>query len=234
MDYGDSSFRRGGFTLRKSNIMDDGNPKEEIGGKTLKVSTVITGIVITVMTVGLGRGCARSILPDKSPWGRIASVTPPPALKELYLFEVAGLSLKLPTPPKKMSVALPSEAWEMMDSMDSYESKKGSTHVVISHTTYKFGGNLDGAAAGAISQARLNPGATEFSSNTITVSVDGMDGRIVEINCRISGHIILTYGLIFGRGNEMWQVVLVGPGASHKDAFELFRDEIFKSVSILD
>jgi hypothetical protein len=157
----------------------------------------------------------------------------PPSVNKLTYYEVAGLRVKLPARPQSKSVQLPAQVRELVESMATYEIKEGTTTIGMSHVVYKIPeANLDGAADGAIAQVKAQPGVTIFTSSKDPIVVSGLQGRSISMNYKRSGHAINQYGLVFVRGNEAWQMQIIGAGEGNRQPLENLKEAIFDSVEL--
>ncbi|MDB4430010.1 hypothetical protein N9283_04310 [Akkermansiaceae bacterium] len=162
-----------------------------------------------------------------------SSETAPPSVSQLTYYEVAGLRVKLPARPQPKTIQLPAQAKDLLESMVTHEVKEGSTRISVAHVVYKIPeANLDGSADGAIAQVKAQPGVTMFTSSKDRVVVSGLQGRSINMTFKNSGHAINQYGLVFVRGNELWQLQVIGGGEGNRQSLENLKDAIFDSVEI--
>jgi hypothetical protein len=157
----------------------------------------------------------------------------PPSVNEITYYEVAGLKVKLPARPQSKSIQLPAQAMDLVESMVNYEIKEGTTTIAISHVVYKLPeANLDGSADGMIGQVKAQSGVTMFTSSKNHIVVSGLQGRSISMNYKRSGYAINQYGMVFVRGNESWQMQVIGAGEGNRQALENLKEVIFDSVEL--
>ncbi|WP_411828193.1 hypothetical protein [Luteolibacter sp. AS25] len=148
-------------------------------------------------------------------------------------YEIMGLTIDLPASPTSQPLELPAQVKQVMESMEVYQLSLSAGKVMLSHMVYKIPEvNLDGAAAGGIAQVRDNPKATDFTSSTEEVIVDGLAGRQVHMSLKQDGHPLNQHSLIFARGNELWQIQVIALGEGDQEDLEKLRDRIFDSVEL--
>lgn len=210
--------------------------KASSGGNSASIISVVILVVFAAFAGLLGKSCARSIANKRFGTSRTPgaeSVPLPPSVDELSFYDVAGLRIKLPSRPVLTNMTLPPKVQNLMKSLQVFEVKNEGATISVTHAIYKISeANLDGSADGTTAQVKSLPNATSFSSSKKSVSVAGLPGIQVSMNFRSSGHRIAQYSLVFARGNEMWQVQVVGDGSGDQSALDSLKDEVFSSISL--
>jgi hypothetical protein len=225
----------------KENVRASRTAKSRSKNSDSKAWSFLGTFLFIVVAVFLGRTCGgivgrnaaeRDFANDQKTSAR-STTTNPPSSEGLSYHEVAGLTVKLPRRPSRESLTLPPEAKALITTVESYQIKEGKTMIGITHAIYKVPEvNLEGSADGAISQVRNLSGVTGFKSTKESVTVDGLSGRKFQMSYRNSSYAIDQHGLVFGRGNEAWQVQIVGDGSSHSEELETLAEEVFSSVRL--
>jgi TPR repeat protein len=151
----------------------------------------------------------------------------------LTIYEVAGITIRLPSEPIKKSISLPEEARKLLKSYDTYNSLSKLATISIGHAVYQNPvANLTGAAKGTISEIRKLSNITAFREITTPVKPAGFAGREIKLSYERYGHTVIQYILIFVENDHLWQIQVIGVNAAKPPSLITLKDQIFNSVSL--
>jgi hypothetical protein len=216
-----------------------GSKKSKKGGIGGLLSTLLIGAFFII----LGRACGSKIGGDlakerikserRESSRSFSKTAAPPSVSQLTYYEVAGLRVKLPARPQSKTMQIPAQAMELLESTETHVIEEGSTMISVSKVVYKGSeANLDGAAAGSIDEVKAQPGVRIFTSSKDRVIVSGLEGWSINMNYKNSGVAVNHYALALVRGNEMWQLQVIGVREGNRQSMENLKEAIFGSVEL--
>lgn len=154
--------------------------------------------------------------------------------KKAYLsvYEVAGITLRLPSEPIKKSISLPKATRKLLKSYDTYNSLSKLATISIGHAVYQAPiVNLHEATKGTISEIRKLSGITAFRETTTPVKPAGFAGREIKLSYERSGHTVIQHILIFVENDHLWQIQVIGVNEAKPSSIFTLKEQIFNSVA---